>query len=570
MVYRVVIAFGEQMSYDGHSLGRRSFGRWLSAMGLAGLAPTTFETVVDRRDRRAEQRAASLPEKHPMSGDPTAPVYHSHVLETTRTRRRLEGTMRDHLAIVGPRLSAVTHPTAASAKFDVLVKTVGEPHTITSSGPYGRQIHGWRPTPEEVALLASVGDVGYVPRFSTTAISVSGVESRHISRLARDPRVLSIDAFEPVGVVTGSGGDGIFGANAASGGNARSGGDVASGRSTGRSSWATDHAENTAAVGGQRPMETRAALGFDDGAYCIPRGLKIGICDSGYSTDQESPFHSYPGAETGFDEPLADRFDDTWDRADDEFTNAHGNVVTDSLAALLGPDNVHGDDSLVPLRIQEGGTWKTRLQAAIEFAEEHDIAVLNMSLSMNNSDGSDATYEACPSYFCDYLRAYTEAGYVPVASSGNNGTTDAATAPGCEWFTIGVGAARETTTGFERRSYSDYGTITYRDGQSVHCPHCQSMVRPHRTHWAGFAPDVYAPGRVRTRTTMTPRGTSISTAVVSAAVAILQSHGVFDYARIKRLLRRHSAGPVNPPAATRSGGFLDLDSLLAEVSWNAG
>jgi len=297
-----------------------------------------------------------------------------------------------------------------------------------------------------------------------------------------------------------------------------------------------------------------------EGDYSIPSWVRMGIIDRGYNTSVNGEWKKNYAQEIGIDESLADSFASNWE----DTYNYHGNKVADTAGYFLGEGNGHSN-LFVPLRYdarddEESRTDQTR--AAIEFAEKNGIQVLNMSFKIRNES------DACPSVLCDLLKSYTESGYIPVASSGNNGRTQEVSHPGTGHYTITAGGMHGTCSGgFERHTSSNYGTIQFRDttNYSFYCSTCYSDGG-----YSDFAPQVYGCYSFETDGVdyygdpKTLIGTSFAAPQVAVGALIMQANGLYDYEEARSIFESMDQyeiceGDNGDPYPARRGQLLDIE-----------
>lgn len=227
-------------------------------------------------------------------------------------------------------------------------------------------------------------------------------------------------------------------------------------------------------------------------------------------------------------------------------------------AYMIDPDHNQGNNPIVPLKISSDteGISRSATRAAIEYAVEHEIDVINLSF------GSIQSYRTCPTTYCYEFESYTSAGYIPVTLTHNyrseNGVTNTAT----PFHTISVGGVTDTCSGsddYERDGNSQYGDVIYAEphnwGPGVQCSPC---------YWDGqlnaseFQPTVYGAYTIYDPTNNGHLyGTSYSAPQIAAAAAIMQSNELYDFNIAKDIFHDMSYKTICPNDASREGQLLD-------------
>lgn len=509
---------------------RRTFFSWAGSLGLTGLFGSTLSDIVSGQEARGKPE--HVPEPYAQSpstkGNPHSDVYHTHPLELPGMREQVSRAAEENNPnlVLSRRLRNKMRNSPHKRTYSLLVRTVGERNTVTSRGDFEREINGWRATENQVAELEAFGTVGHVPEFSSTTVTLHDVRRSDIRRLATLDFVVDVEYHRLAEQSVDQGAP-----------------------STTATSTTTE-----------RHSVRNTALRFDDvdDKYTLTGAMKIGVLDSGYGRGlyNESPY-PVDYANPMLNETYADLWYDDWELTPlDE--NHHGDLAADTLAFML---NEGHDDLIVPLTVQlntDYSNWTDALRGAVEFAELHDISVINMSLGVPaaGDDPGAETFSGCPSEFCDVLSSYTESGYIPVAIAGNHSQEYRVSYPGASWNTIGVGMASAGGCyhGFERTDNgekgSNYGTIDFRNEytDTINCAYCHLDSGK----YSEFVPDVYgyAPfeGGEGPAT-----GTSTATPEVAAAAAIMQSNTLYDYAQAKDLFQSMHPKSVCPNEAAKRG-----------------
>lgn len=500
--------------HDGpHDFDRRSFLRLASSVGLAAAAPQTVAEVANAADGD-------------WTGHNDNSVDVPHVLNRPDVRARLDEFDRtgDPTAKYEPALRRTLEESRRQT-FDLLVRTAGTSESVTTKR-YGLEVSGWRPRSTERATLSDYGTVGYVPDFTSTTVTLYDVAESDVEALADEDAVASIGALDPVGndapemESVSSGGDAIDP-------------DVIASASFANFDAASSH-------------------------YSLDEPVRIGVVDDGYQGDDASIFaESYAetiGGVGAIDESLAENFVDDgggWDREND---STHGDDVADLIAYLL--DDPH-ENAIVPLRVIPGNAscdWQDNMRAALEYALEHDVDVLNVSAGCGK-------YTTCPGIYCQELWAYANAGYVAVGTSGN-GTGAFAREIGGSRYTVGVGGVEDGNCGWKRlydgNYYTGYAGSTYATVDYDECPFCSDSDAAS----SQFVPDVYAAGKVASDdpdSSASVAGTSFAAPQVTAAAATMQSNGLYSFWSAKDLFRKMTETTVCPDDAAQHGEVLDAE-----------
>lgn len=501
------------------SQSRRTFMKWASTVGIAGLAPDTVAEIAEaRRTRATEDRPIPEPVPDDERGDLTAPVELEHYLDMGSVRDRVsayEDSGRPEDLYKGP-LRRFLDRSTGDDRIPIAVKTVGQRNSIVTNGPYQRQIKGWQPTRSEVRDLSAFGSVEHVPEFISTTVSMRDVHVDDLSDVATLPFVLSVNydpAPEPA-------------------------------------SFDKDYLRGDDAYG----------FTWVEADYDIDWPTKVAILDDGYS-DGHGNYAENHAAEIGHSIVSRDFTDeDDWSSVTYEQGGNriyHGTTVADSLGYMIDPD--HGarthDKLFCHMKVasEEQGYWSSNVREAIEHAARNDVEVLNMSFGSFED-------KYCPSRYCDELKSYAAAGYVAVAATGNDGKTDGANHPACSAWTIGVGgigSSCSNSADFERHEDSNYGYVGtgYYDNSNyvVECDECYELEGV----GLNFYPDVYACYATETDAGEIAGGTSNATPQAAAAALIMQNNGVGDYPTAKDLFQEMDYDTICPDLAAMNGQLLD-------------
>lgn len=478
---------------------RREFLKWASAVGLASVSPATMAEVAEARAERP------IPDSVPAGrrGDPTADVHHPHPTELPEHRDTVERYERtgDPTELINPVLREHVRENSPET-VDVKVRTVGERATVISEGTYERTIDGWRPTGNEVAQLARFGDVEFVPEFISTRVELADVDVDDLKAIADLGFVIGVAWNPPVEL---------------------------------------EWHQNPVPV---EDLYSNSYYWFDgvSGNYSVPSDLRIGIIDTGYVGGGTSAYSSSHAESSphGIDTSLAETFEPNWDYDDGR---NHGDTVADSAAYML--DDGHSD-LFVPLKFL-GETQNSRTSTeAIEFAEKHDIDVINMSFGGPSSDSQ------CPETYCDELDSYTSAGFIPTASSGNSDADGTVTFPGGEWLSIGVGGIDDSGCSaddtYSAHDDSNHGTIAYDN-----CSYCSARAPVTEQ----FVPHVYASYATETEAGEVAGGTSNAAPQAAAAAVIMQSNGLYNYDEAESIYRNMNYFDICPSGEAQEGQLLD-------------
>lgn len=488
---------------------RRRFLQWATSAGLTAIAPETIATVADAKEEKTGSETTS-------SGRPTSDVNITHATELPMMQRRVDEYNRNGNSKVFYHKLLAEHlrQNPGKGSFDLIVTTIGEAKTVTSNR-YGRTINGWTPTTDEIATLEEYGDIEYVPEFISTDVGLQNVARRDLPRIASLDFVLSVNVEGKTKVGSGCKGDEI----------------------------------------GVDTLRSTSYFSFDtvENDYTIDSDIRIGVIDTGYDGSKTSYGNSY-AADIGIDTNLAKDFtgSGTWNA--DEYP--HGTDVADTIAYMLGTDKGHSD-LFVPLRANESSNSDrvTNIKNAVEYALQNDIDVINTSLAVYLSDGTGST-DYCTQKICAEHDAYTDAGYLPFATAGNDGYTGKVDIPGGSWLTIGVGGINDgscNTNDYSRDGTSDYApSFDY-----TTCSYCDYYAN------SGSTPAVYGAYANKTDAGICLNGTSFSSPQAAAAGVIMVSNDQYSYTSSLQLFEDMNSYTVCPDEAAKRGQLID-----AYYAWN--
>jgi hypothetical protein len=509
---------------DVEKLGLASRRRYLQTVGSvaaitlggAGVAAAGSKSV-----------PALYRERGAQSGSPTSDVFLTHVSELPSVKRRLSSyERRRHVEDVVSTQLRRTLAKNRSATVDVTVETAGERTSVTTRGQFGRRIHGWRPTSEEIAELSEFGDVSYVPEVISTKVGLGGVRAADVAKIASLEFVLGVGddpALEPIA----AGDTGV-----------------------------SVQAESRPTAD---ELKSSAHMGFDSAVYDLTPLTQIGIIGGGYTgvTDWSRPWAASIGIDTT---KARDFIGDDWRTG-----TKHGTNVADTAAYVLKDGACH-PNLFVPLQVYEPDYGLVRgsvMRSAIEYALLHDVAVVNISVET-------AEYEShCPSTVCAELYAYTAAGYLAVVASGNDSRKRKVCHPATSHFSVTAGGySGRCVGGYYRHGRSNYGQINYWDTESntVSCPWCYESAGA-----TEFQPTVYACYAFTTDAGNAIGGTSFAAPLVAAAGAIRHAvHGSDGFAEKLADFSGMDDKTVCESDASRRGQILHVPALTATATADAG
>ncbi|OQY46638.1 MAG: hypothetical protein B6242_07205 [Anaerolineaceae bacterium 4572_78] len=144
------------------------------------------------------------------------------------------------------------------------------------------------------------------------------------------------------------------------------------------------------------------------------------------------------------------------DYAQDE--NGHGTHVA---GIITSPNGVAPDAGIVAVRVlnASGGGWASDIVAGIDWVtsnrHQHNIRVLNMSLTSRSYTGECDMADANTQSFATALRAAEQVGITVFAASGNEGYPNRMGAPACISSVISVGSVYDTNQAFSSHGCSE-------------------------------------------------------------------------------------------------------------------
>jgi len=126
------------------------------------------------------------------SGDETSEVYHTHPLETDWIKSHITeyNETRDPTLLYTSHLTETLEANPDRDQFGLGVMTLGERVQVPADQ---REIHGFRPTECEVETLQQAGQIGYVPEFASTKVTLRDVTREDIPRVAALPFVIRVN-----------------------------------------------------------------------------------------------------------------------------------------------------------------------------------------------------------------------------------------------------------------------------------------------------------------------------------------------------------------------------------------
>ena len=424
--------------------------------------------------------------KGAQSESPTSEVYLKHFAELPSAKAQITAYERN--PDVGYVLSAQLRGKLGGnspKNLDLTVNTTGERTSVTTSGQFGRTVHGWRPTAEEVKELASFGDVIYVPEVSSTKVGLSNVHVSDIKKIASLDFVLEIGYDPEIKPIEGTNGS------------------------------VTTQASSLPTAD---DLKSSSHMDFDSVFYDLTSLTQIGIIGDGYTgqTDWSKTWAESIGIDTG---KAKDFIGSDWRTG-----GSHGTNVADTAAYMLKDGDPHSD-LFVPLQVWEPGYGLVKgsyMRNAIEYALTNDIAVVNISVET-------AEHESyCTSTACEELDSYTSAGYMAAVAAGNDSIESKVCHPATSHFSITAGGySGSCSGGYHRHSSSNYGRIRYIDeiSKTTYCHWCYADAGSDE-----FQSNVYGCYIFNTDGGNRKRGTSFSSPMVAAAGAIRHSvHGSDSY-----------------------------------------
>jgi hypothetical protein len=468
---------------DESSVNRRQFLQWASTVGLAAFAQDTVTEVAKAFPEKGDPDEDPVPESE--RGDPTNDSNVTHVLELPGIRRQIDEFEEngDPKVFYNDGLESLLQNDPGKNEFSIVVRTLGEEITKTSSGPYQRTINGWRPTQQEIKTLNQYGKITWTADFASTTVSMEKVSRETLPKIASLDFVVQISydpEIKPMGI------------------------DITKIRSTDYT-W----------------------FSYEDGDYDLPSHVSIGIIDTGYE-GSETPCSSTHAKDIGLDTSLAKDFTNDGDWSNDTYMEAnnmsysHGTAVADISAYMLDDSACHSE-TFVPLKIWDDGDSSTsaadRLRSALEYAYDNGIDVANISAGWQKGSGA-RTY--CNEQFCSELDTYCNSGgYIAVAASGNAGDENGVDQPGGSWLTVNTGGSNENSCTEDYHRHPDSNYCDSYDWTT--CSWCNQYDS------SGHTPIVYSPYSVTTDAGKTIDGTSFSAPVAAACGVIMQANLLYNY-----------------------------------------
>lgn len=397
----------------------------------------------------------------------------------------------------------------------ITVSTCGERAEITSRGQFGRQLHGWRPTADEVAELKKYGDVINVPEVISTKVALSNVAVDALSKIAALDFVLEIGHNPTINVRTG-----------------------------------TEDGVSTEATPTADDLNTSSYSDFDSVVYDITTLTQVGVIGTGYPdrTDWSKTWAESIGIDTN---KAKDFVGSDW-RTGLE----HGTNCADTVAYMVN-DGDPESNFIVSLKVWDDDNNEVVTSAfanAIEYALTNDIPICSTSIETHANEGT------CPSTLCDELESYCSAGYMITCATGNDSLETEVCHPATSYYTIGVGGYNGSCSGgYSRDGASNYGDILYHDRNfnTTYCSWCYNAAG----EW-GFKPDVYSCYQFNTDAGNTIAGTSFAAPVVAAGGAVHHSiYGSTSYSTHRSKYHGMDNHLVCPSDSSELGDVLHVPDL---------
>jgi hypothetical protein len=461
------------------------------------------------------------------------PAYFRHVADLPSARGRLRRYERtgETASLLTPHLHQKIQ-TMGLETVDIQVQTTGRRNRIVSNGPYGRQLFGWQPTPNETKRLGEFGTVRETPNVASTNVGVSDVSTDDLAEIADLPFVLEIGADPTV-----------------------------SGRNSTHSLKQSEATSSVSTTSSTLPwvgdIEGSAHSAFDSVSHSLDSDLRVGFFIGKYDkTGGASRYDTNWGKKVGINSDLAKDFTDSggWQGGE----NSHSTDVLNTTARFLTNYNPTGDP-LVPLRVWEEGTENIRasnFSNAIDYALTNDIAVSVTAVLITDN----VSY--CPSTVCSELESYTDAGYAMVVASGNQGDEkDGVDDPSQSYHTIGVGGySGSCSGGKEHETSSQYDEVMYHDSGLTYCSWCYDGGRTSK-----FTPDVhscYSFYPTSNKDNELLYGTSFSAPVVAAGTAVHASaNGAVYYSDHLQKYHQMNNHNVCPSSPSQLGQVLHMPDI---------
>ena len=494
---------------------RRQFLTWASAVGLASIAPDTVADVADATENRGANEGRGGPREKPDSvpgarrGDPHAPVDLVHPTERAPVQQHLDAFQAedDPRYLYHPLLEREVNERDDDERINLAVTTMGERASVVTTH-YGRRIDGWRPKADEVNHLSGFGDVAFAPKFINTKVSMTDVRVGDVPDIASLPFVVHVNYDTPDFPMTA-----------------------------------------------KQDLRTSDYYWFEnvEDNYEIGSTDRIAIIDDGYESG-EGNFADPHADLMGISGLYSKDFTPDGDWSNVTYTNSdgneiyHGTTVADNAAYMLDPTHEQGGWNFAVMKIanaDDTGFPNSRIREAMEYSLENDIEVMNCSFG-------SLTSGTCPSSYCSEYEAYAQAGYIPLAASGNDGSDEYVSNTGGSAWSIGVGGFYGSCNDSpQRHSSSNVGTQTYTAWYGVACSECYGRAGSSEEH-----PWVY--GAYWTNTDAGwAGGTSNATPQAAAAALIMQSNGLFNYDEAESIFKNMTFTDICPSEDAPEGQLLD-------------
>lgn len=431
---------------------RRTFLQTLSTTSIASLFSGSALAASSQNAKRDAPQPYS--KKGTDGNKPDSDVYLKHINELPAVRRAVSEfeSKGDPSALFGHDFADLVSQLSPTDTVNITVNTLGEKKSLKSKGDRGRNIHGWRPTNEEVNYLSQFGNLTYSSDVISTKVCIRDVEVRQLPKIANHEGVVEInhmiDSISPNYL------------------------DV-------------DNIENN----GYTYFEGANNEFYIDDEY-------IGIIEAGYDTSK-GMFSTNYAEEVGISGYAHDfTSDDDWSTITDEDFGGHSTNVADIAARMIMGSSQ--SNVIVPYKVVNDSTnmgesgADENIRSAIETALINDIPVINMSFNVRGPTGQE---DYCTSIFCEELDSYTSAGYVPTAAVANEDRNGGPYHyPASSWLTIGVGNAAEKTDYYEVRAADDseFGDVTYYENGTTYCSWCHNASGTD----SNFVPRIYGFGEI--------------------------------------------------------------------------
>jgi len=128
------------------------------------------------------------------NGDEARDIYHTHALEYENIKAEIAeyNETQDPTTLYTTQLEETLEKTPDKDRIGLKVTTLGK-RTLVQTG--SRDIHGFTPTECEIETLAKAGEIGYIPEFGSTEVSLSEVQQEDVSRIAALPFVIRVNYY---------------------------------------------------------------------------------------------------------------------------------------------------------------------------------------------------------------------------------------------------------------------------------------------------------------------------------------------------------------------------------------